>query len=169
MPTRRAAWRSSAGAAFLRPRTFVYTAIWLAVGLAMFFSLLHRERLDVNVLNDRNPLYVRLSDGSIRNGFTVKILNMEQRPRSFVLSAEGLPGSTMTMTGGDGEPLQEFTVDVDADKLRAIKVYVAVPPLLLGGEQVAFEFKVVEKASQSTPETRSIPAFFHAPPKETTP
>ena len=117
--------------AFLRPRTFVYGAIWLAVGLAMFYALLHRERLEVNVLNDRNPIYVRLSDGSIRNGFTVKILNMEQRPRSFVLSAEGLPGSTMTMTGGDGEPLQEFTIDVDADKLRAIKVYVAVPPLLL--------------------------------------
>ncbi len=92
-------WRS-----FLRPRTFVYTAIWLAVGLAMFFSLMHRERLDVSILNDRNPLYVKLSDGSIRNGFTVKILNMEQRPRSFILSAEGLPGSTMTMTGGNGEP-----------------------------------------------------------------
>ena len=58
----------------------------------MFYSLLHRERLEVNVLNDRNPIYVRLSDGSIRNGFTVKILNMEQRPRSFVVSAEGLAG-----------------------------------------------------------------------------
>ena len=157
-------WRS-----FLRPRTFVYTAIWLAVGLAMFFSLLHRDRLDVSILNDRNPLFVRLSDGSIRNGFTVKILNMEQRPRSFVLSAGGLPGSSMTMIGGNGEPLREFSVDVEADKLRAIKVYVAVSPLLLGGEQTPFEFKVVEKATESTPETRSISAFFHAPPKETTP
>jgi cytochrome c oxidase accessory protein FixG len=157
-------WRS-----FLRPRTFVYSAIWLAVGLAMLFSLLHRERLDVSVLNDRNPLFVELSDGRIRNGFTVKILNMEQRPRSFILSAEGLPGSTMTMTGGNGEPLREFTVDVEADKLRAIKVYVAVSPLLLRSEQTPFEFKVVEKATQSTPEMRSIPAFFHAPPKETTP
>jgi cytochrome c oxidase accessory protein FixG len=155
--------------AFLRPRTFVYTAIWLAVGLAMFYSLLHRERLDVNVLNDRNPLYVKLSDGSIRNGFTVKILNMEQRPRSFVLSAEGLPASTMTMTGGDGAPLQEFTIDVEADKLRAIKVYIAISPLLLASEQVPFEFKVIEKSSPTTPETRSIPVFFHAPPKETTP
>lgn len=157
-------WRS-----FIRPRTFVYTAIWMAVGLAMFFSLLNRERLDVSILNDRNPLFVRLSDGSIRNGFTVKILNMEQRPRSFAVSAEGLPGSTMTITGGNGEPLHEFNVDVDADKLRAIKVYVAVSPLLLGNEQTPFEFKVVEKATESTPETRSISAFFHAPPKEATP
>jgi cytochrome c oxidase accessory protein FixG len=157
-------WRS-----FLRPRTFVYTAIWMAVGLLMLFSLLHRERLDMSVLNDRNPLFVRLSDGSIRNGFTIKILNMEQRPRSFVVTAEGLPGSTMTMTGGSGEALREFNVDVEADKLRAMKVYVAVPAFLLGSEQIPFEFKVVEKATLPTPEMRSIPAFFHAPPKETTP
>jgi len=157
-------WRS-----FLRPRTFAYTAIWLMVGLAMFFSLLNRERLDVSVLNDRNPLFVRLSDGSIRNGFTVKILNMEQRPRSFAVSAEGLPGSSMTMTGGNGEPLREFNVDVEADKLRAIKVYVAVSPLLLEGEQNPIEFKVMEKGAESTPETRSISAIFHAPPKETMP
>ena len=157
-------WRS-----FLRPRTFIYTAIWMAVGLAMFFSLLQRERLDVSVLNDRNPLFVRLSDGSIRNGFTIKILNMEQRPRNFVVSVEGLPGNTMTMTGGNVEPLREFNVDVEADKLRAIKVYVAVSPLLLRSELTPIEFKVVERGTESTPEMRSISAFFHAPPKETTP
>jgi cytochrome c oxidase accessory protein FixG len=157
-------WRS-----FLRPRTFIYTAIWVAVGLAMLFSLLTRERLDVSVLNDRNPLYVKLSDGSIRNGFTIKILNMEQRPRSFVVSAEGLLNNTMTMTGGDGEPLHGFNVDVEADKLRAIKVYVAASPLLLKSEQTPFVFKVVEQGTGSTPETRSYAAIFHAPPKETTP
>jgi cytochrome c oxidase accessory protein FixG len=157
-------WRS-----FLRPRTFVYTAIWVAVGLVMFFSLLNRERLDVSVLNDRNPLFVKLSDGSIRNGFTIKILNMEQRPRSFVVSAEGLIGSTMKMTGGDGEPLREFNVDVEADKLRAIKIYVSASPLLLKSEQTPFVFKVVEQGTESTSETRSYAAIFHAPPKETTP
>lgn len=112
---------------------------------------------------------MQLSDGSIRNGFTVKILNMEQRPRSFIVSAEGLPGSTMTMTGGNGEPLREITVDVEADKLRAIKVYVAASPLLLTSEQTPFAFKVVEKGTGSAPETRSYAAIFHAPPKETTP
>jgi polyferredoxin len=135
----------------------------------MFVSLLNRERLDVSVLNDRNPLFVKLSDGSIRNGFTIKILNMEQRPRSFVVSAEGLIGSTMKMTGGDGEPLREFNVDVEADKLRAIKIYVSASPLLLKSEQTPFVFKVVEQGAEPTPETRNYAAIFHAPPKETTP
>jgi polyferredoxin len=154
-------WRS-----FLRPRTFVYTAIWVAVGLVMLFSLLQRERLDVSVLNDRNPLYVKLSDGSIRNGFTIKILNMEQRPRSFVVSAEGLLGSTMTMTGGNGEPLREFTVDVEADKLAPLKSMFR--PRSCSSEQTPV-FKVVEQGTASTPDTRSYAAIFHAPPMETTP
>ena len=38
-------------------------------------DLAFRATLDINVLHDRNPLFVTLSDGSIRNGYTVKILN----------------------------------------------------------------------------------------------
>ena len=71
-------WRS-----FIRPRTFVYLAIWMGIGIAMLASLAVRDRLDISVLQDRNPLFVTLSDGSIRNGYTVKVLNMEQRPRRF--------------------------------------------------------------------------------------
>ena len=48
-----------------RPRTFIYLGAWSAVGLALLFSLLTRERLELNVLHDRNPQFVTLSDGSI--------------------------------------------------------------------------------------------------------
>jgi cytochrome c oxidase accessory protein FixG len=157
-------WRS-----FLRPRTFVYAAVWTAIGLLMLVSLLHRDRLDVTVQSDRNPQYVQLSDGSIRNGYTIKILNMEQRPRSFVLTFDGLPGATMTMAGVDGEPGQAFTVDVEADKLRAIKVFIAISQQSLTGDQTPFTFKVEEQGSDGTPETRSYEANFQSPAKEKSP
>src|SRR5690606_11286607 len=63
----RTTWRS-----FIRPRTLVYVGVWAMVGLAMLAVLLTRSRLDVNVLHDRNPVFVQLSDGSVRNGYTVK-------------------------------------------------------------------------------------------------
>ncbi len=157
-------WRS-----FLRPRTFVYTAIWLTIGLVMLYALLHRERLDITVQNDRNPQFVELSDGSIRNGFTIKILNMEQRPRSFVLSIEGIPGATMTMTGVDGIPSRSLDVDVEADKLRAVKIYVTTTSQLINSEQMPFTFKVVEKTAEATHEMRNQPAIFHSPSKEKAP
>ena len=36
----------------------------------MLIALLGRDRPDINVLPDRNPLYTTLTDGLIRNGYT---------------------------------------------------------------------------------------------------
>ncbi|TIU70206.1 MAG: cytochrome c oxidase accessory protein CcoG, partial [Mesorhizobium sp.] len=79
-----------------RPRTFIYLGAWSAVGLALLYSLLTRERLELNVLHDRNPQFVTLSDGSIRNGYTVKLLNMIPEPRTIVVTLQGLPGAEMS-------------------------------------------------------------------------
>ncbi|TGR61705.1 cytochrome c oxidase accessory protein CcoG, partial [bacterium M00.F.Ca.ET.194.01.1.1] len=47
-----------------RLRTYIYLAVWSAIGLALLYSLLTRERLELSVLHDRNPQFVTLSDGS---------------------------------------------------------------------------------------------------------
>ena len=41
----------------------------------MTYALATRHNEGVSVLHDRNPLFVRLSDGSLRNAYTVRILN----------------------------------------------------------------------------------------------
>lgn len=86
-------WRS-----FIQPRTVIYGAVFLGVGILMLTSLLQRVRLDVTVQSDRNPQYVKLSDGNIRNGYTIEILNMEQRPRSFTFKLDGLPACGWSTT-----------------------------------------------------------------------
>jgi cytochrome c oxidase accessory protein FixG len=148
---------------FIRPRTFVYVGVWVGIGVAMLITLANRERLDISVLQDRNPLFVKLSDGSIRNGYTIKIMNMEQRPRQFTLALEDLPGATMEMTGSDLPPARSLNVDVEADKLRAIKVYVTAPLGDLVHEQTDFKFDVAENTVGREPEKREYSAFFHAP------
>jgi cytochrome c oxidase accessory protein FixG len=60
---------------FVRSRTVVYSAMIVAVGAIMLYALLTRSLLDINVLHDRNPVAVKLSDGSIRNAYTVRLLN----------------------------------------------------------------------------------------------
>ena len=47
----------------LRPRVILYAAAIALVGLIMLVALVMRPDLEVNVLHDRNPLYVKLSDG----------------------------------------------------------------------------------------------------------
>jgi polyferredoxin len=51
-----------------RPRTFYYMGIIALVGSIMLFGLLTRSVLEINILRDRQPLYVTLSDGDVRNG-----------------------------------------------------------------------------------------------------
>ncbi len=59
----------------------------------MLYALLTRERLQLNVLHDRNPQFVVLSDGAIRNGYTVKLLNMIPKPRTIRITLEACRGA----------------------------------------------------------------------------
>jgi len=152
-------WRT-----LIRPRTIIYLGLWAAVGLGMLLALVQRERLDVNVVADRNPLFVKLSDGSIRNGYTVKILNMKPEPRSFRIVLDGLPGGSMEMVGEEGATAESFDVSVEPDKLRAIKIYVATSDQnVLAQENYYFRFAVEEIANSDERESGSFEAIFHSP------
>jgi len=59
----------------VRPRTLVYAGLIVLVATVMLYTLLTRHALDISVRHDRNPLFVTLSDGSIRNAHTVHLLN----------------------------------------------------------------------------------------------
>ena len=64
------------------------------VGAMMLYTLATRDYQGINVLHDRNPIAVRLTDGGTRNGYTVRLLNKRTEPRTFTLAVEGLPAGT---------------------------------------------------------------------------
>ncbi|MGI9481632.1 MAG: cytochrome c oxidase accessory protein CcoG, partial [Hyphomicrobiales bacterium] len=148
-------WRS-----FIRPRTLIYVGVWCLIGLVMLCVLATRDRMGINVLHDRNPLFVQLSDGGIRNGYTVKILNMELRPRTFTLDLNGLEGATMVMAGSDAAPGRRLMIEVGPDKLRTVQVYVSAAPTGLAGETTSFQFVATEVEGR---ETATYDAAFKAP------
>lgn len=109
----------------LRPRTLLYAALIVVVGAIMLSVLITRSPLDVNVLKDRNPLFVTLSDGSVRNGYEVKILNKVTEERVFTVSVEGLEDvriSTLTESG-----LETLPVAVQSDRLRNVRLFLSLP------------------------------------------
>jgi cytochrome c oxidase accessory protein FixG len=110
-----------------RPRTFIYFGGWALVGLLLIYGLVSRDRLEMNVLHDRNPQYVVLSDGSIRNGYTVKLLNKIPEQRTVTVSLGELPGATMNVLGLDHEEGSAITVTLEPDRARSLKVYVRQP------------------------------------------
>ncbi|MGE4217929.1 MAG: cytochrome c oxidase accessory protein CcoG [Alphaproteobacteria bacterium] len=125
----------------VRPRTVFYAAILAIVGVAMLATLLTRSSLDVNIQRDRNPLYVILADGSVRNGYTVKILNKAHDARRFALSVEDLPGTVVSVVGQDSED----GLDVPADSLRSFRVFLAVPQQQLRAGSTDLSFVVRDR------------------------
>ncbi|MCY6381343.1 cytochrome c oxidase accessory protein CcoG [Hoeflea prorocentri] len=144
----------------LRFRTVLYFSIWALVGIGLLVALGARDRLGVNVLHDRNPQYVTLSDGSIRNGYTVKLLNMIAKPRVISVSIEGLPGATMAITGIDQPEGRSFAIPVEPDRLRNLKVYIKQPPELVEPGKTAFKIIAEDKNSN---EKDVYNATFDAP------
>jgi cytochrome c oxidase accessory protein FixG len=126
----------------IRPRTLIYFAFWAAIGLAMLTVLSMRARLDVNVQHDRNPLYVMLSDGAVRNGYDVKILNMTPEPRTIQLSIENLPSGQMTLASSANDPQQQIVLDVEPDRVLPLRVYVRADPQELSEQPTRFYFVV---------------------------
>jgi cytochrome c oxidase accessory protein FixG len=142
--------RSQGGKAELRlvrPRTVFYIAIIAVVGLAMLTALVTRPTLGLNVLHDRNPLYVRLADGSIRDGYTVKVLNKRHDERRYRLSVNGPPGIRIAVVGQD-EPGGALVVPPDT--LRSFRVFVTAPRGVLKERTVPLSFTITDLADGST-------------------
>ena len=72
----------------IRPRTILYACVIGIVSSVMLYALLNRSTALISAQHSRNPLFVALSDGSVRNDLTVHISNKGVTPRTFTLGAE---------------------------------------------------------------------------------
>ena len=99
----------------IRPRTIIYSALWGLVGVAMVVALFLRDTIDITVRHDRNPMFVTLSDGSIRNAYEVRVQNRNGAPQPYRLSAEADGGDYLRLTV-QGEDAAAVLIDADATK-----------------------------------------------------
>lgn len=143
----------------LRARTLAYFAAWCAVGLFMLVTLQERTRLDLNVLQTRNPLWVRLSDGAVRNAYQVKIRNLESRDRDVVISIDD-PRSVLWLEEGvRAGASRTVRLRVEADKVAKERVFVAAPAA--GPARTDLHFTV--RALGPEGETATAASFFERP------
>jgi polyferredoxin len=132
---------------FIRPRTVIYAAILLLIGTGMLLGLTFRSSVDAEVLHDRNPLFVTLSDGSIQNGFTIKILNKARAPRTFQLAVEGLEGARLKVSGRDADSATPVALAAAPDSVTTYRIYISVPRATLSKENASFRLRLTEQAT----------------------
>ncbi len=146
-----AAFGRAAPLRLFRPRTALYLGLLALVSAIMLAAWLKRTVLEINVLHDRNPPFVRLSDGSIRNAFTVKILNKLHEPREYRLAARGLEGAGIAIVGFEGEP--NPAIRVATDDLRELRVLVTLPGINARAVEAHTPFDLVIRDVASGHET----------------
>lgn len=143
----------------LRPRTLAYAAVWGGIGLTMLVALGNRNRIDISAQHQRNPAYVQLSDGHVRNNFTVKLRNMETRPRAMEIRFDGLDGGVMWTDGGSREAARtSLRTTVPADALAKLPIFVVAP----GGRQARQSFVFTVRAVDGE-ERDTVEAAFERP------
>jgi cytochrome c oxidase accessory protein FixG len=85
-----------------RPRTMLYTVLWSGVGVALVVALFLRANIDLSVTPVRNPTYVTLSDGSVRNAYDLRLRNKHGEDRWFIFSADTDVPLDLTLEGAEG-------------------------------------------------------------------
>ena len=106
-----------------RPRTIIYTILWSGIGIGLTVALFMRGEIDMTVAPVRNPLYVTLSDGTIRNTYDIRLRNMTHEDTVFAVSVVSEAGLEISLEGEDNT-----TVTVPADETHLQRVYVYAAP-----------------------------------------
>jgi cytochrome c oxidase accessory protein FixG len=139
----------------IRPRTILYAALWSLIGVAMVVALFMRDSIGLTVAHDRNPVYVTLSDGSIRNAYTVKIENMNGEPHRVRLTAKSDPELRLDI---QGVAVNEF--EIGADEARKLRVFLLARPWFAMPERTPVRLWVEDLATR---ERTYYETHFQAP------
>jgi cytochrome c oxidase accessory protein FixG len=127
----------------IRVRTVLYASLITVVSAVILVSLLTRTTTEVNVLHERAPLYVQLSDGSIRNGYVFKVLNMIRKDRTYTLKVSGIEGATMSVVGGASNVV-ETELRAAPDDVATFNVFVTAPISRLESKRTPLVFVLKE-------------------------
>jgi cytochrome c oxidase accessory protein FixG len=127
----------------LRLRTAFYAAVIAAVAAIMLYTLATRSTEGISVIHDRNPMFVRLSDGELRNAYTVHILNKSLETRNFVLAVDGLSDIDLKVVG-ETKTGRMVDVVVGPDQTHELRALVSTYSPLPAGASVPLTFSITD-------------------------
>jgi len=122
---------------YKRFRVIIYALILLTAMSGIIYGFMHLSPTEFKVVHERQPLFVRLSDGSIQNKYTIKLLNKTKETMQIRFNVEGLEGATlhglkqMTVEPGKVVPVTAL-VRVPADKLQE-----GITPIIFTGDVIS--------------------------------
>lgn len=146
--------------AVLQPRTFIYLGVWGSIGAALLFALGTRVHTELTVSPDRNPPFMLLKDGAVRNAYTLRLRNMQARPRDLEVALVGLPQGAVMWTENINieQAAAAQVIAVPANETKIVRAYVTIPA---GTSADSFSFRLTSLAEDG--EVDLAPTKFSTP------
>lgn len=122
---------------YKRFRVIIYSLILLLAVVGIFYGFITLSPTEFKVIHERQPLFVRLSDGSIQNKYTIKLLNKTKETMQIRFYIEGIDGAKLhrlkqiTVEPGKVVPVTAF-VRISDDQLPK-----GITPIIFKGEVIS--------------------------------
>ena len=114
------------------------------LGSIVTLGLINRSVLELHTQHDRNPLFVMTSDGNIRNGYTVKILNKTHQDREYTLTIEGIDLNDIQIEAAGHISLDK--IPVFADSVGHYRLYLSADKQKEARKNITFKKPVMAGA-----------------------
>ncbi|MEM9570728.1 MAG: cytochrome c oxidase accessory protein CcoG [Pseudomonadota bacterium] len=111
----------------LRTRTLLYVFLIAAIGGLIVWGLATKATIEANVLKDRSPPFVQLSNGEIQNGYTLKLVNKLSEPRMMRVSVSGVEGLSFDVIGMEHEGGTDIELPVESHGVDRYRILVRAP------------------------------------------
>lgn len=133
---------------FMRLKVLGYlVALTLMTGVLVSYFVM-RSDFELRVMQSRQPLFITLSDGTVRNRYEVHIVNKTQQDENYLIKTEGIPAAALSM-GNITNP-----VVVHAGKDLRVPVKVDLDPATAGKTRNLTFIVVPQSAPENLEERR---------------
>jgi cytochrome c oxidase accessory protein FixG len=134
---------------FMRLKVLGYlAALAVMTGVLVSYFVL-RSDFELRVMQSRQPLFIMLSDGKVRNRYEMHIVNKTQQDENYLIMTEGIPATAMSM----GNIPNPVTVHAGKDLRVPVKVDL---DSATAGKTRNFEFIVVPQSAPENQEERRV-------------
>ncbi len=79
-----------------RPRMLVYLVVTLFGIGGVIYGVTHISAVDLAVIHERQPLFIKMSDGRIQNKYRLKVTNKTDQTIDFDVKVNGVEGGELT-------------------------------------------------------------------------
>lgn len=138
-----------------RLKTIGYGVALVLMSAYLVYSVVTRGNFDRTVNQIRQPLYVVLSNGDIRNRYQIRITNKATQAQTYVISARGIPAAALDLGN-----FSEITIKPGHSAL--VQASVRLPPIVAAQTQ---RFELVITPQGKPAEANAEYVRFDAPGK----